>query len=297
MNEVKVPTYVEMAWPTLQVLEQRGGSASRRELFGDVASIMNLSEEVLEIPHGDRPETEFQYQVGWALTYLQKMGAIENSSRGVWSLTSDGRQLDAETDFKGQFREIAREASKRSRSKGAAPESDPDPLSAGEGDTAGEDAWRGILLGIIQKMPPDAFERLCQHVLRKHGFTEVEVTSRSRDGGIDGVGMLRVGLISFRVVFQCKRYSGMVGSPDINKFQGAMMGKAEKGLFLTTGRFSNPAQDEAVRDGSPAIDLINGEELCQLLKERGLGVKVETETKTIEQVSVDPAFFKQFERG
>lgn len=303
MDEVKVPTYVEMAWPTLQAIEGRGGSASRRELFGDVASIMNLSEEVLEIPHGDRPQTEFQYQVGWALSYLGKMGAIENSSRGVWSLTNDGRQLDAETDFKGQFREIAREASQRSRSKAAAPES----LSAGDqqddlpvdpgGDPAGEDAWQGILLAVLQSLSGPAFERLCQLVLRAHGFGDVKVTKPSGDGGIDGVGVLRVGLLSFRVVFQCKRWQGTVGAPEIQKFQGAMMGQAEKGLFLTTGRFSSKALEAAVSPGAPAVDLIDGTELLQLLKERDLGVSTKVKTVTVEEVSVDPAFFEQFERG
>lgn len=137
------------------------------------------------------------------------------------------------------------------------------------------------------------FERLCQLVLREHGFTEVEVTQRGADGGIDGKGVLRIGLVSFQVVFQCKRYEGSVGSGQIRDFRGAMVGQAEKGLFLTTGRFSRSAQDEAVRPGAPAIDLIDGLELCQLLKERDLGVR----TEMVEQVSVVPAFFEQFERG
>lgn len=302
----KVPTRWEMAWPTLRAIEGRGGSATVRELSEDVAKLMHLSEDVLEILHGDGPQTEFQYRARWARTYLGKMGAIENSSRGVWSLTNDGRQLDAGTDFKGHFREIDREALKRSRRKAAAPESDPDPLSAGDQqddlpadpeDDPAEDAWQGILLASLQSMSGTAFEWLCQRVLREHGFREVKVTRQSGDGGIDGEGVLRVGLISFRVVFQCKRWQGTVGAPDIQKFQGAMMGKAEKGLFLTTGRFSSKAQDEAARPGAPAIDLIDGLELCQLLKDAKVGVKVETETKTIEQVSVDPAFFEQFERG
>ena len=301
MNEVKVPTYVEMAWPTLQAIEGRGGSATVRELSEDVAKLMDLSEEVLEILHRDGPRTKFQCQAGWALSYLGKMGALENSSRGVWSLTNDGRQLDAETDFKGQFREIAREASQRSRSKAATPESpsagdqqDDLPVDP-EDDPAGEDAWQGILLAVLQSLSGPAFEWLCQRVLREHGFGDVKVTKRSGDGGIDGVGVLPVGLLSFRVVFQCKRWQGTVGAPEIQKFQGAMMGQAEKGLFLTTGRFSSKAKEAAVSPGAPAVDLIDGLELCQLLKERDLGVK--TEKVTDERVSVDSAFFKQFERA
>ena len=299
MDEVKVPTYVEMAWPTLQVLEQRGGSASRREIDAGLAEIMNLSDEVLEQLQGSGPMLKVDYTASWARTYLKKMGAIDNSRHGVWSLTDYGRQLDSGTDFAERFREIAREASKRSRSKGAAPESAPDSLSADdqqddlpddpEGDLPEEDKWQGSLLAILRKMPSDAFERLCQRVLREHGFTEVKVTGGPGDEGIDGMGVLRVGLVSFQVAFQCKRYEGAVGPGHIRDFRGAMTGRADKGLVLTTGYFSHSAEREAVRNGVPVIDLIDGEELCQLLKDAGLGVETET--------VVDPTFFEQFKRG
>ncbi len=297
MDEVKVPTYVEMAWPTLQVLEQRGGSASRREIDAGLAEIMNLSEEVLEQLQGSGPMLKVDYTASWARTYLKKMGAIDNSRHGVWSLTDDGRQLDSGTDFAERFREIAREASKHSRSKGAAPESDPDSLSASDQqddlpiDSGSEPSPddEQELLAVLQSMSGTAFERLCQRVLREHGFTEVEVTGRSHDGGIDGKGVLRIELISFQVVFQCKRYEGSVAPRHIRDFRGAMDGRADKALFLTTGRFSRSAEDEAVRPGAIRIDLIDGDDFCQLLKDAGLGVKTE--------VSVDPAFFEQFERG
>ena len=295
MNEVKVPTQDEMAWPTLQVLEQRGGSASRREIDAGLAEILNLSDEVLEQLQGSGPMLKVHYRASWTRTYLKKMGAIDNSRHGVWSLTDYGRQLDAETDFAGRFREIAREASKRSRGKSAAPESlndgdrqDDLPVDP-EGDPAGEDTWEGSLLAILRKMPSDAFERLCQRVLREHGFTEVKVKGGPGDEGIDGMGVLRVGLVSFKVAFQCKRYEGAVGPGHIRDFRGAMTGRADKGLVLTTGYFSHSAEREAVRDGVPVIDLIDGEELCQLLKDAGLGVETET--------VVEPAFFEQFERG
>lgn len=294
-----VPTYIEMAWPMLQAIDQRGGSATVRELSEDVARIMAIPGEVLEQPHGQGSMSELEYRASWTRTYLKQMGAIDNSRRGVWSLTDYGRQLDAETDFKGRFRDIARDAAERSRSKAASEDS----VSAGdqqddlpvdpEGDLREEAMWEDALLATLRAMPPDAFERLCQRVLREHGFTEVEVTRRSGDGGIDGKGVLRIRLVSFQVVFQCKRYEGSVGPGQIRDFRGAMVGQAEKGLVLTTGRFSGSARDEAVRPGAPAIDLIDGPELCQLLKDRDLGVR----TETVERVSVDPAFFEQFERG
>lgn len=126
--------------------------------------------------------------------------------------------------------------------------------------------WQHELLAVLRKMDPDAFERLCRLVLRESGFSKVEVTGRSGDGGIDGAGVLRVNLISFRVRFQCKRYAGSVQVREIRDFRGAMVGRADKGLFMTTGGFTSGAAREAVRDGAPAIDLVDGVALCGLLK-------------------------------
>ena len=148
--------------------------------------------------------------------------------------------------------------------------------------------WKASLLEIVRRISPDAFERLCQRVLREAGFVKVEVTGRSGDGGIDGAGVLRVNLLSFHVRFQCKRYSGTVGPREIRDFRGAMVGRADKGLFLTTGGFTKDAQREAVRDGAPAIDLIDGSDLCDLLKEYGLGVDIET----VEVVRPRQVFFE-----
>ncbi len=140
---------------------------------------------------------------------------------------------------------------------------------------------------ILRRIPPDAFERLCQRVLRESGFVKVEVTGRTGDGGMDGAGVLRVNLLSFHVRFQCKRYAGAVGTREIRDFRGAMVGRADKELFLTTGGFTKDAQREAVRDGAPAIDLIDGRDLCDLLKDHRLGVS----TETVEVVTPNPEFF------
>jgi restriction system protein len=137
-------------------------------------------------------------------------------------------------------------------------------------------------------MEPDAFERLAQRILRESGFVKVEVRGKSGDGGIDGVGVLRVNLVSFQVFFQCKRWKGSVGASEIRDFRGAMQGRADKGLFITTGNFTSQASDEATRDGATAIDLIDGERLCDLLKELKLGVQ----TEMIENVVISPAWFE-----
>jgi restriction system protein len=141
----------------------------------------------------------------------------------------------------------------------------------------------------MQQIAPDAFERLCQRLLRESGFTRVEVSGKSGDGGIDGVGVLRVNLISFQVLFQCKRWKGSVGSEVVRNFRGAMQGRADKGLIITTGTFTAEARKEATRDGAPAIDLIDGEALCDLMKDLELGVRVR-EVRS-EVVTLDEEFF------
>ena len=288
MSNAEIPNYEELVTATLEALvdEQRGGSASNQEIAEDVAVLLDLSDEALEIPHGDEGRSEFYYRAAWARTFLRHMRAIENSSRGVWSVTDHGRQLaESEEAVRESYREIRRQLAKRSSKKTGSSQSDPETTPDDEppGEPDGGDEWQDTLLATLRTMPPGAFERLCQRVLREKGFTRVEVTGQTGDGGIDGIGVLRVNLISFQIVFQCKRYADSVGSGAIRDFRGSMVGRADKGLFITTGRFSPSAEREAVRDGAPAIDLINGVELCELLRELGLGVK--------EQVTVDEAFF------
>ncbi|HET8853027.1 MAG TPA: restriction endonuclease, partial [Ktedonobacteraceae bacterium] len=153
-----------------------------------------------------------------------------------------------------------------------------------------EETWREELLSQLLDVAPDAFERLCQRVLRESGFVEVRVTGRSGDGGIDGVGIVRLGgLLGFPILFQCKRYQGSVGASTIRDFRGAMIGRADRGLVIATGTFSRDAKIEATRDGAPPIDLIDGEQLLDKLKELRLGITV----KMVEQISVLPDFFKE----
>jgi restriction system protein len=151
------------------------------------------------------------------------------------------------------------------------------------------EVWIDKLLSLLQQIPADAFERLCQRILRESGFIKVEVTGRKGDGGIDGIGVLKIALLSFQVFFQCKRYVGSVGASEIRDFRGAMVGRTDKGLFMTTGTFTSSAKREATRDGAPALDLIDGEQLCKILKDLKLGV----DTKTIEVVEIKESWFNQ----
>jgi restriction system protein len=276
-----LPSYPDYVFPTLQVIRERGGSATIEEIEDGVSEKLSLSDHILSVPHGDGARSEFQYQLAWVRTYLKKVGAITNSERGVWSLTDHGERMSAE-----QARSVFRIVNAQRREQRAAANLDGDPEQEAE-PADEEERWVDRLLTVVGEITPAAFERLWQRLLRESGFTKVEVTGRPADGGIDGIGVLRVNLVSFQVLFQCKRWKGPVGAAVVRDFRGAMVGRADKGLIITTSSFTADARREATRDGAPAIDLIDGEMLCNLLKDRLLGLKIEM----VEHVEIDDAFF------
>lgn len=277
-------SYPGLIWPTILSLRERGGSASIEEIEDDVARILALSDGVLATPHTKGTRTEFQYRLAWVRTYLKKVGAVENSERAIWALTDYGDKI-TEAEARDVFRRV--NAEKRAAGDATTEDSEEPPLAA-EMQASEVASWVDHLLEVIGAISPDAFERLAQRLLRESGFTKVEVTGKAGDGGIDGIGVLRMNLVSFQVLFQCKRWKGSVGASVVRDFRGAMVGRADKGLIITTSTFTADARREATRDGAPAIDLIDGETLCQLLKDRRLGVGVQM----VEQISVEEAFFK-----
>ena len=279
----EMPTWADLMWSTLRALERLGGSASIRELDDRVSTDLGLTDAMLDVMHGDGPQTEFSNRCGWARTRLRGIGAVDNSARGVWTITEAGRRIGSADEV----RELVRRQRREYRGDPRKAREEPGNADDSADESSEEESWRAALLGILREMKPDAFERLCQRLLREHGFTRVEVTGRSGDGGIDGTGVLRVNLLSFHVNYQCKRYAGTVGPGSIRDFRGALAGRADKGLFITTGRFTKDAEREAVRDGAMAIDLIDGDELCGLLRDKGLGVA----TETVERVTPDRGFF------
>jgi restriction system protein len=282
---IEVPSFDELMGPTLQALKAMGGSATNEELLAKVIQQEGYPPKVQALPHSDNRQTKLNYNLAWAKTYLKKVGAIENSSRGVWSLTKIGEQLTPEEvlSVPARVRKQLIE-DKRAREQLATPE---ESLTEPEELEATEPHWKDQLLAILRGIAPDAFERLAQRLLREAGFLKVEVTGRSGDGGIDGIGVLRLNLLSFQVLFQCKRYQGSVGAGAIRDFRGAMVGRSDKGLMMTTGTFTSEAKREATRDGAPAIDLLDGDQLCDLLKQLKLGVK----TEMVEKMSVEPGWF------
>lgn len=264
---MELPKFNHLLLPTFEALKSLGGSASIDELNQRVIQDLQLPEELTAQPHGDGAGTEIEYRLAWARTYLKKFGLITNSERAVWSLTSKGQTVSkSERDKLGdETNLVAIDSSEEVAS------------------------WRDRLLHLLGQLTPDAFERLCQRILRESGFIEVEVSGRSGDGGIDGRGIIRLaGLISFTVLFQAKRYKGTVGAEIVRNFRGALQGRADKGLIITTGGFTRDARTEATRDGAPPIDLIDGDLLVQKLKDLRLGVA----TKMVEAVEVDSGWYR-----
>jgi restriction system protein len=288
MNSNKVPTYDRLMNPVIQALRDLGGSGSIDEIYEKVVENLKLPEDVLSILHD--PETgnttEVQYRLAWARTYLKKYGLLESSSRRIWALTKKAESIK-DVDAK-EVQKFVRELDRKEReTKASQPKSGEDLSDSDKPDEA--QSWRTTLHHVLTKqLEPSAFERLIQRLLRESGFIQVEVTGRTGDGGIDGKGIARIhGFMSFHEVFQCKRWQGVVGAGEIRDFRGAMVGRADKGLFITTGTFSRAAIKEATRDGAPPIDLVDGDQLADKLKELKLGVV----TELIERITVDENWF------
>ncbi len=283
-----LPSYDELIVPTVEALIKLGGSGTIEEINNKVFEIVKLPDDILQIPHGEEGTmSEVEYRLAWSRTYLKKFGLLENSSRGIWALSKS----DIDTS-KLDYSEIVKTVKKlnndaKSQVKKTVVTNDQIEHEI-QDEVDDSEEWKEQLLNILYNITPAAFERLAQRLLRESGFFQVEVTGKVGDGGIDGKGIVRVsGLLSFHVIFQCKRYKGSVTPSQIRDFRGAMQGRADKGLVITTGTFTREAIKEATRDGAPPIDLIDGELLCDKLRELKLGI----DTKLTETVIVKNEWF------
>lgn len=272
--------------PILKGLDELGGSASNDEIETKIINQFKFNDDDLSIVHEKSGVVIIPNKIAWARSYLKLAGLVQNEKRGVWVLTDEGRlALQSGNDA---VHDTVATALRAYNARRAADAASREEVAPNDEDISDDDVdWSAALLVKMQSIDPSAFERLCQRLLRESGFTKVEVTGKSGDGGIDGQGVLRVNLVSFHVLFQCKRYQGSVGAGVVRDFRGAMQGRADKGLIITTGTFTADARKEATRDGAPAIDLIDGDALCLLLKDQRLGVSV----RQVEVVSIDNGFF------
>lgn len=287
MPRAKGPEFTRFFRPIVQALKEKGGSATTSEGIDRAIEILGLSEEEQnqELASGG---SKVRNQAQFARLYLVHGGIIDSSSRGIWKLTEEGSQIAPDTfDFYSLYRKVSKtfQEARKERQKAQTEEE----TEAGE-ETS--DDYEVAVLSILRALPPDGFERLCQRLLRESGFEQVVVTGRSGDGGIDGMGILQINaFVSFNVLFQCKRYSGSVNPSQIRDFRGAMQGRADKGIILTTGTFTVEAKREARRDGAPPIELVDGDDLVKLFENLEFGLKPRT------TYDVDEKFFDEFKKG
>jgi restriction system protein len=285
-TKVRQAEFTKWFGPLLDALRDLGNSGRPKEVTDRIAKNLTIPDNVLEeIMKSGTPR--FQNQVAWARQYLVWEGLLEDNTRGIWTLTDKGRNTTLTND---QGRQIflkwvdIHQKARKDKSKAELiteqEEEDPDNV---------EHTYTPGLLEILQKVTPAGFENICQRLLREHGFENVEVTGGSHDGGIDGYGTLELNpFVTIKVLFQCKRYKGTVSRSQVGDFRNAMFGRAEKGIILTTGTFSEDAKREASRDGAPPVELIDGQKLVQLFEAKQLGVK----PKTV--YDVDLKFFEPY---
>jgi restriction system protein len=226
--------------------------------------------------------SKFSYNLTWARYYLKRFGLIDNSVRGIWALNPDDQRTKT-IDKEAVKKKVQDNDCITRRKKTAQPEV----------DETDDSLWETEVLDTLKKIKPEAFERLSQRILREAGFVQVQVTGRSSDGGIDGRGVLKIGsILSFHVHFQCKRYKDTVSASVIRDFRGGMVGRADKGVIITTGTFTRDAKLEAIRDGAPPLDLVDGDELAQMLETFRLGISVKE--KVSEEIAIDKSWFLNF---
>lgn len=278
--------FVRWMGPILDALRELGGSGKPREVCDLVAEKQGLSDKKLEetLKSG---QTRFYNQVHWARQYLVWEGLLDGSTRGVWSLTDTGYKtsLDAASGHKVFLKWVKVHAAARKRSEEGKGEA---PVPA-EVEVAADTDHKFLLLELLRRVTPEGFERVCARLLRESGFEKVSVTGGPKDEGIDGIGILQVNpFVSFKVLFQCKRYKGAVSRAQVGDFRNAMLGRADKGIIITTGTFTADARREADRDGAPPVELVDGERLVEMFERVSLGLKQRV------VYELDHAFFASF---
>ena len=304
--DTRVPRYNELMNPLFAALKTLGGSGSNNEILNQVIKDLAIPDEVVDILHGDRQNmTELSYQLNWAKTYLKKYGILTNNERGVWAIKTECMSLET-LDEKMIVTDVVQKTRKQRQVEKEKLATEFDPITVGipftddtpltDDDPANDGVdtpdemkpWREMLAYILQHMDPYGFERLAQRILRECSFSDVQVTQKSGDGGIDGYGKLSInGIFSLNVAFQCKRYKGSVGAGEIRDFRGSLPTNIEKGVMITTGTFSKAARDEACSPGKQQIDLIDGEALIDIIAKYQIGVK------PVITYEIDEEFFAQ----
>lgn len=280
---MKGPEFLKYINPVLTALQSNGGAGSSSDIIEQVIDKLGITEAELEETTSNG-QSRIRNQIQWARFYLFKAGLIDNSQRGIWRLTNEGleRKLNNEgvySLFKGVQGIVKKTPTRKPKKTNPAFENIPT-----------EDEEHSIdLISIIQNLTPSGFEKLCKRLLTEIGINEIVITGGTGDQGIDGKGIVKLNdVVSLNIVFQCKRYKETVSPHHVRDFRGAMQGRGEKGLIITTGRFTKEAKNEANRDGVTPIELIDGDRLIELFEKYRLGLKPVT------VYEIDHDFFKGF---
>ncbi len=278
--------FVKWFGPLLDALRDLGYSGKPREVSAKIAENLKLSDDILDVTLKSGAN-KFHNQVAWARQYLAWEGYLDSSKYGTWKLTELGKNKiisDKEAaEIFSKWVAIHQKARKESKLSDVIEEQE----EASPDDFQKEKPTN--LLLVLQSLSPSGFENVCKELLREHGFDNVVVTGSSHDGGIDGYGTLEINpFVSFKVLFQCKKYKGSVSRAKVGDFRNAMIGRAEKGIILTTGSFSSDAIKEASREGAPQIELVDGDKLIQMFEKVELGLK----PKTVFEVDLE--YFKKY---
>ena len=284
MSKSKGPEFIRFFRPILEVLQSLGGTGTAGEIVDQSIERAKVTEAEQEAINKNG-QSRIKNQVHWARQYLVWGGYLDASKRGVWGLTDKARAvaLDA-IDPLNFFKTVHTAIVEKRRANDIPEDEQPVPEETDVTD------HRSRLLEIIKGLPPEGFERLCQRLLRESGFQQVTVTGQTGDGGIDGIGILKVNpFVSINVLFQCKRYQGSVSPSKVRDFRGAMQGRADKGLILTTGTFTLDAKKESRRDGVPPIELVDGDTLIDMFEQLEIGL---VPRRTF---AVDERFFDEFQ--
>ncbi len=289
MASKKKAEFVKWFGPLLDALRDLGDSGRPREVSGRIAKNLNLSDEILDetLKSGG---SRFHNQVAWARQYLVWEGLLDSSKHGTWTLTEKGRNTHiSEAEARAIFKKwVAIYADNRKQKVAEEQNSHDDEAPAPDMPSADE---KLSLISVLRSLSPIGFEKVCRELLRESGFENVEITGGSADGGIDGFGTLEINpFVSFKVLFQCKRYAegNLVGRSQVGDFRNAMIGRAEKGIIITTSSFTNAAVLEANREGAPQVELVDGVKLVEMFQRVELGVKKRS------VYDVDPSYFEKF---
>jgi restriction system protein len=291
MKEKKQAEFVKWMGPVLDVLRVIGGSGTPREVSSGIAEKLKLSDEITEAKIKSGAD-KFHNQVCWARQYLVWEGLLESTKKGIWKLSELGekKHLNYSESHSIFLKWVEYHAEKR-KLENEKPSIDEEDDDIDETSSIKQD-YREEILNILRTMSPLNFEKISLLLLRENGFEDLKLTGGSKDDGIDGISILRINpFVSFKVLFQCKRYGekNSVSRVHIADFRNAMLGRADKGIFITTSYFTKDAEREANREGVMPIELVDCEKLIDMMEKTELGLNPVT------TYEIDHEFFKLYE--